>query len=91
MIRERSNSAMIRALGFDPSSTLVAASKEGTIARHNSAMYEMYAAIASSRFPERIYRHPVADHTSQVLNGRKLHLPDQLNLNSCPRNGTGTG
>jgi hypothetical protein len=50
MIRERSNSAMIRALGFDPSSTLVVASKEGTIARHNSVKYEIYAAIASSAF-----------------------------------------
>jgi hypothetical protein len=63
MIRERINSATIRAVSFDQtSSTLMVESKDGTVARHGPVNYAVYHAIASSRFPEKIYRHLIADH-----------------------------
>ena len=63
MIRERVISSTIRAVSFDQSSsTLAVESKEGTVTRHSPVKYVSYHAIASSRFPERIYRHLIADH-----------------------------
>jgi hypothetical protein len=63
MIRERLTSATIRVVSYDPSTeTLIVEFNEGPIARHTPVKYEVYRAIASSRFPEKVYRHLVADH-----------------------------
>ncbi len=63
MIRDNLRSATIRAIRYDEStSELVLESVDGTLLRHAPVPYAIYRAIASSRFPEKIYRHLLSDH-----------------------------
>jgi hypothetical protein len=63
MIWERINSATIRAIGYDPATRAVTVERtEGQHVRHVPVPYSVYHAISSARFPEKIYRHLLADH-----------------------------
>jgi len=63
MIRDRITSATIRALSYDHiTSAVIVEFTAGYRLRHAPVTYTVYHAIASSRFPEKTYRHLVADH-----------------------------
>lgn len=63
MIRDNLRSATLRAIRYDEaSSEIVLESVDGTLLRHAPVPYAIYRAIVSSRFPEKIYRHLIADH-----------------------------
>jgi hypothetical protein len=52
-----------KAVSSDPAAKeLTVESVKGTVFRHAPVPYEIYRVIASSRFPEKIYRHLIADH-----------------------------
>ena len=58
MIRERLHSAIIRAISFDKMTSAIKVEfTSGAIAVHAPVPYETYHTVASSRFPEKIYRH----------------------------------
>ena len=62
MIRERVTSAGIRSVSYDPvTSRLVVECAGGFSVEHFPVSYSVYRAIASSRFPERVYRHLLSD------------------------------
>jgi hypothetical protein len=63
MIRERVTSATIRALSYDHiASAVIVEFTAGYRSRHAPVPYTVYQTIVSSRFPEKIYRHLLADH-----------------------------
>jgi hypothetical protein len=63
MIRDSLHSATLKAISYDPAaSELIVESTGGTVFRHAPVPYGIYRAIASSRFPEKVYRHLVHDH-----------------------------
>lgn len=63
MIRDRIRSAGIRAISYDsPGLVLVVEFTGGSIAKHSQVSYDIYNAIISSRFPEKIYRHFIKEH-----------------------------
>ena len=63
MIWDRITSATIRAIGYDPATRAVTVElTDGQHVRHVPVPYTVYHAISSSRFPEKIYRHLLADH-----------------------------
>jgi hypothetical protein len=63
MIRDSLRSATLKAIRYDPvKSELFVESVEGRVFRHAPVQYAIYRVIAISRFPEKIYRHLIADH-----------------------------
>ncbi len=62
MIWERITSPWIRAIGYDPGTHAVTLEfAEGQDIQHTPVPYTVYHAIASARFPGRVYRHLLAD------------------------------
>jgi hypothetical protein len=62
MIRERITSATIRAISYDHiTSAVIVEFAAGYHSRHTPVPYTVYHTIASSRFPEKMYRHLLAD------------------------------
>ena len=62
MIRERIRSATIQAISYDQvTSAVIVEFTAGKRSRHAPVPYSVYHAIASSRFPEKTYRHLIAD------------------------------
>jgi hypothetical protein len=69
MIRERINSSTIRAASYDHiGSELIVESNGGSVTRHAPVPYDVYHAIASSRFMEKIHRHFINDHVVPAAN-----------------------
>jgi len=63
MIRDRIRSAGISAISYDSSGLkLVVEFTRGSTATHSPVSYDIYHAIVSSRFPEKIYHHFIRDH-----------------------------
>jgi hypothetical protein len=63
MIRYSLRSATLKAITYDPAaSERIVESTGGTVFRHAPVPYGIYRAIASSRFPEKVYRHLIRDH-----------------------------
>ncbi len=62
MIHERIVSATIRSIGYDPADlSVIVGFADGRLMRHVPVPYSVYRSIVSSRFPEKIYRHLVAE------------------------------
>jgi len=63
MIRDRIRSAGISAISYDSSGLiLVVEFTTGSRSTHSPVSYDIYNAIISSRFPEKVYHHFIKEH-----------------------------